>query len=467
MANNPKKPPLTAQKQIKTLQAEIKQLNLKLSMSHEALRHSSHHDPITHLPNWAHFENQLSKIMAQSLDNQQIALLYLNLDNFKIINNGLGRNIGDQVLRAVSAILQKNVGSNSLVARLGSDEFAIILRDIKKQDDVLAVANAVLEALKHPIILLDKEIYANTSIGIALHPFPNATATQFIKNASAAMAAAKKNGKNQCCIFTATLNEERDEKLQIYSELRTAPQKNELFLEYQPIINLATLQCSCVETLVRWQHPTLGTIYPAHFLPYAEETGQMPAIGQWVIKHALEDYNKCDANNLCISINISANELNNSQAENTILHCMQKNGIPHNKLILEITETEIMKNPEVSIKKFWQLVKIGIRISIDDYGSGYSALKYLKNLPISFLKIDKSFIADINKSTNSSNIIIKSTIELAHGLNLKVVAEGIETEEQLAFLKKHNSDYGQGFYFAPSLKIDALKKFLLKQNKAR
>ncbi|MCX7124670.1 MAG: EAL domain-containing protein [Gammaproteobacteria bacterium] len=435
--------------------------------SEETLNYISHHDPLTDLPNRVYFEEQLNKAIDESNEiDQHTALLYLDLDNFKIINDTFGHYMGDQLLKAVSIILQRSIRRGDTVARFGGDEFAIVLRGLRKPEYATSVASAILDKLGDIFNLEGNEIYTNVSIGIAVHPFSGITSAELIKNADTAMYAAKKNGKNQYCFYTAELNEKNEKKLQLNNGLRNVVHNKELFLQYQPIIDINTSTCCGIEALVRWNHPQLGLIPPNEFLPYAEETGMMLSIGQWVIQQALNDYKQFTPNGtLLLAVNLSANELNSAKTAETILMGIQKYAIPTNKVVLELTETSIMRHPEESIEKFKKLSQIGVRIAIDDYGAGYSSLNYLKRLPISLLKIDKSFIDDIGQNSNASNIIIvKSTIELAHSLGLKVIAEGVESKDQFEFLKDHRCDYAQGFYFSKPLNIDALKIFITKMN---
>jgi diguanylate cyclase (GGDEF)-like protein len=428
----------------------------------ESLNYITCHDALTDLHNRTYLEKQLEKTIHESVTKgQHFALLYLDLDNFKIVNDTLGHSVGDCLLKAVSMMLKKSIRRGDTISRLGGDEFAIILRGLRKPDYAAVVSNNILDGLNSVFNVGDKEIYTTVSIGIAVYPFSGVTVSELIKNADTAMYEAKKSGKNQYHFFSPELTRGNEEKLTIYNGLRNVTKHNELFLEYQPIIDVKTTRCVGVEALVRWQHPTLGLIPPNHFLHYAEEAGLMIMIGQWVIQRALEDYDGFKNTELFLSINLSANELNGEKMGETIFATIQKYAIPSDKIVLEITETSMMQDPEDTVKKFNKLSHIGVKIAIDDYGSGYSSLSYLRQLPVSFLKIDKSFIDDIALDVNIKNtIIVKSTIELAHSLNLKVIAEGVETKEQVDFLKKHGCDYIQGFYFSKPLGVEALKKFI-------
>src|SRR3990167_7517422 len=282
--------------------------------SEEALNHISHYDPLTDLPNRAYFEERLNKVIKGSNNTDQYtALLYLDLDNFKIINDTLGHEMGDCLIKAVSVILQQGIRRGDIIGRLGGDEFALVLRGLRKPDYAATVANTILNKLGNIFNLKGREVYTNASIGIAIHPFSGATASELIKNADAAMYAAKKNGKNQYHFYSSQLNEQNKEKLMIYNGLRNIVNNKELFLEYQPIMDLSTSTCCGIEALVRWQHPQLGLVSTNQFLSFAEETGMMLNIGYWVIQHALKDYKQAELREVFLSINLSTNELDSAK----------------------------------------------------------------------------------------------------------------------------------------------------------
>ena len=432
----------------------------------EMLAYLSTHDYLTDLPNRVYFEKQINNAIQYADEyGQYMALLYLDLDNFKMVNDTFGHSMGDLLLKEVSTLLQQSVRGQDTVTRLGGDEFALILNGLRKPAYAASVANNLLDKLSKVLYLEDKEIYMNASIGIAVYPGSGTNVDELIKNADAAMYVSKSHGKNQYRYFSKELSEQNEQHRQIINGLRQAIPNQELFLVYQPIHDLHQSTCCGFEALVRWMHPHLGLIPPSLFLPCAEETGMMINIGHWVIHHALEDYNKLHLESLLfISIHMSGNELAAKKTTETLLSSVQEQGISAEKLVLELTEATIMSHPEASIQKFKALSEIGIMIAIDDFGTGYSSLKLLKQLPISILKIDKSFIEDIGVDNNST-LIVKSTIQLAHGLGIKVVAEGVETKEQLAFLKEHHCDFAQGFYFSEPLDITHLKKYIQALNR--
>lgn len=428
----------------------------------EILEYMSHHDSLTSLPNRTKFERQMQESLQKAIQNEgYMAILYLDLDNFKMVNDTLGHDKGDKLLKKVSRALKDNIRGNDTVARIGGDEFAIIINELKKPNDAAVVAKNIINIVSNCYKIDGHDIYTNTSIGIAVYPDSGRTSIELVKNADTAMYSAKRNGKNQFCYYSPKLNNKNARTMQLLNGLRSVIKNKELFLEYQPIVDIHNNKFIGFEALIRWQHPELGLIPPIEFLPYAEESQAMIEIGHWVIANAIKDFKKITPNygDSFISINISTKELDDPKTVQVINREIKKSGVAARNIAFELTETSIMRNPEDSITKFNVLNKAGISIAVDDYGTGHSSLSYLKSLPIAILKIDKSFIDDIGKELNNT-IIVKSTIQLAHNLGLKVVAEGVETKEQLDFLKNNNCDYVQGFYFAKPLPLTKIKKLM-------
>ena len=433
--------------------------------SEEMLTYLSHHDYLTDLPNRVYFEKRMFRAIEEANDRKNhMALLYLDLDNFKSINDTLGHDVGDLLLKEISALLQDSIRQGDLVARLGGDEFALILASLRKPEYAAGIAQNILNKLSKAFTLREHEVFTNASIGIAIYPLAGNTAVKLIKSADTAMYAAKKNGKNQYRYFTEHLNKQNKENFEILNGLRSLMLNQELFLEYQPIIDLKTSQYFGAEALLRWQHPTLGLVPPNQFLARAEEIGLMLQVGQWVIENALTEYNSLKTASSFLSINVSANELDGAKVADMILKIISNLNLEPNNLILELTETSVMRNPDAAIKKLKKLSELDIKIAIDDYGTGYSSLSYLKKFPIAILKIDKSFVDDIGKDPNDT-VIVKSTIQLAHSLGLKVIAEGVETKAQLDFLRKYDCDYVQGYYVSKPLPLNALKAYVADFNK--
>lgn len=429
--------------------------------SEELLQYMSERDYLTDLPNRSLFEkNLLSTIENAKVKNEYMALLYLDLDDFKAVNDSLGHDAGDLLLKQVSNLLKKNIRAGDSIARLGSDEFVIVLGSIRKPEYLKTVANSILYKLSEVFNLDGQEVYVNASIGIAVFPYAGEDAIDLLKNSNVAVCEAKRNGKNQYRFFSEELNEKNEQDLYIVSGLRTMIQSEELFLVYQPIVDVKTGRCCGVEALLRWAHPKLGLVPPDKFLVFAERAGMMSRITNWVLNKSLVDFKELEENGLqFISINMSANDINGSAAADTLLKLVKDINIGRNKVILELTETSIMRNPESTVRKLQELSEVGVLTAVDDFGTGYSSLNYLKRLPLYLLKIDKSFVDDIGSDSNDE-VIVKSTIQLAHNLGLMVIAEGVESQGQLQFLKEHGCDYVQGYYYSKPLCLDDLKLYL-------
>ena len=425
-------------------------------------QHFASHDFLTNLPNRHYFEQQVGEVIRYSHEKkQQFALIYLNLDNFKIINDTLGHAAGDLLLQKIADLLKLTLQNSDIIARLGGDEFAFILKSIDKIESIAPVAETILNQLITFLDLDGKKEHLSASLGISIYPLHGNDALGLIKCAELAMFFSKMLGKNQYQFFSTDLNQQNKKNLQIIKGLRYALPNNEFTLHYQPIIDLKKSTCWGFEALLRWNHPDLGLVAPEEFLHYAEEMGIMASIGRWVIQQALDDYKKLNINTLLfLSINMSANEFLSTETEEYIISSIKKRSISTQQLVVELTETAIIRHPEATIKKFKRLFQMGIQIAVDDYGIGYSSLSLLKRLPIAIMKIDKSFIEDLNQDINNA-IIVKSSIQLAHNLGLKVIAEGVETAEQVEFLIEHDCDYVQGFYFTKALDFNQLATYIV------
>lgn len=427
----------------------------------EKLNYIATHDYLTNLTNRNYFETQMNRAIEYAKEHKQhMALIYLDLDDFKRVNDSLGHVVGDNLLKKIATLLVKNSRKGDTVTRLGGDEFAIIIHALRKPHYAAIISQTILNKLDTIQDIDGKELYISASIGIAVYPFCGKNAVDLLKNADSAMYSAKTKGKNQYCFFTKELSQQTEKNILIINGLKHAARRDELHLLFQPIIELEHSTCVGIEALVRWNHPQLGLILPETFLPYAEAVGAMLPINRCIFEQALDAFSRMDLKTLLfISINMSASEFIIKDEEHFIISTIDKWAVPAKKLILELTETVIMTNPLVIIEKMQVLANLGVRIAIDDYGIGYSSLSLLKQLPAAILKIDKSFIADIGKDLNNT-IIVKSTIQLAHNLGLKIIAEGVETKEQLTFLKEHGCDYGQGYYFSKPVDFDQLTKYI-------
>jgi diguanylate cyclase (GGDEF)-like protein len=447
---------------------QLKQKNItllkKIQKQDLKLAHILSHDLLTKLPNRSELEKVLKRSVASAKKhNRLLALLFLDLDNFKSINDSLGYDIGNLLLKEVAKRLSSSVDSNNFVARLGGDEFAVIIAKIKTMNDAGAIADKIRAKILEAYNINGQEVYISASIGIAGYPESGDAWKDLLKNADIAVQRAKQAGQNTSRYMTTG-----DNALQLYQfmlehKLRLALKNNELSLLYQPLVELKTGKMFGMEALLR-----CGKFSPSDFIPVAEKIGLICDIGEWVLKTSCEQYRKWFAgkrhqNNYLLSINVSARQLEQKKFLQTIEKILNQEKIYPQNISLELTETAIMQH-EAEVKQVLeQLHKIGAKIAIDDFGIGYSSLSRLAHLPIHMLKIDQSFVKNIGIDI-SDEIIIKSTIALAHSLSLQILAEGVETEAQRKFLLKNGCKYAQGYYFSKPLTAKNMRQFIAKQN---
>ncbi|MBP6519105.1 EAL domain-containing protein [Shewanella sp.] len=419
----------------------------------EDLRFLASFDTLTGLPNRTLFQDRLNHAITQAhRANNIVALLFLDLDRFKHINDSMGHHVGDLLLKAVARRLQNAVRDGDTVARLGGDEFTIILEGVAKTKAATLISEKVLRAFQTPFLLDDKTLTISTSIGISLYPNDADNADSLIKFADTAMYHAKSSGRNNFQFYTSKLNEIATRHVQLESGLKEAIQRKELSLVYQPKFCLRDGSLTGLEALLRWYHTELGPISPVEFIPLAEETGIITQIGHWVINHAcqqLAEWNSLGFNGITIAVNLSARQLK-ADIISTIEVALAVSGLPAQSLELELTESMIMGNPQESVSILSKLKALGLTIAVDDFGTGYSSLSYLKRFPIDTLKIDREFVRDITNDPDDA-AITSAIIALAHSLELNVVAEGVETQEQLNFLAMQGCDQVQGFLLSKPL----------------
>ena len=428
----------------------------------ERLRHMAHHDGLTQLPNRDLLHDRLGQMVAQAQRTGKIvALLFLDLDRFKSINDSLGHIVGDELLKAVAERLIGCVRDSDTVARWGGDEFTLILTNIGHPLDVAKIAQKILDALSKPFIL-GPELFITASIGITLYPSDGQDVDNLFRNADAAMYQAKEQGKNNYKFYTAEMNQAAIERLSMENRLRHALERKELSLHYQPQVDLTTGRIIGVEALARWQTEDQGWIPPSRFIPMAEETGLINQIGEWVLRAACEQnraWQEAGLPTIRVVVNISGRQFKETQLMRTIQQVLMETDLSPQHLGIELTESVIMQNAEITISTLRDLTKLGIQISVDDFGTGYSSLSYLKRFPLHILKIDPSFVREI--TTNASDAAIAtSIITLAHSLKLKVMAEGVETKSELLFLKSLGCDEMQGYYFSKPLPAEAMTRLL-------
>lgn len=429
------------------------------------LENLAFYDPLTGLANRRLFKTRLEQLIKHAQEKDiNIALLFLDLDNFKKVNDTLGHNYGDALLKEISTRLKNSVRDTDTVSRIGGDEFTILLNNITNHSDISHVAQKILTALQQPTIVGDQEIANTVSIGITLAPKDSGDINTLMKNADLAMYKAKDAGKNTYRFFSEEMNLIATEHVELENELNRALENNQFMLMYQPKMCLSDKKVIGLEALIRWIHPTKGFIPPDKFIPVAEETGSILSIGKWVLEQSCQTMRTLIDEQLLeedckIAVNLSAKQFNDPTLLTSIMQILAQTELPHECLELEITESTLMDNVDQAIAIMQALKEGGISIAIDDFGTGYSSLNYIKKFPIDILKVDRSFVMDIPRDRNDE-AITAAVIAMSQKLNLKVVAEGVETEEQMNFLINNNCDYGQGYFFSRPLSLEQLKLFL-------
>jgi diguanylate cyclase (GGDEF)-like protein/PAS domain S-box-containing protein len=426
----------------------------------------AYYDNLTGLPNRVLLKDRLQQAQFRARrNNKQVAVMFVDLDRFKNINDTLGHNIGDLLLQSVADRFKKCLRKTdcitrekkerikSTVARIGGDEFTILLTDISGIHHIIMIADRLLESLRRVFVLGSHEIYITASIGVAICPTDSEDADTLMKYADIAMYHAKDLGRNNVQFYTESMNTAALERFNMEHQIRRALDNNELFLNYQPQVNVQKGTITGIEALVRWEHPEQGTLYPGFFIPVAEETSLIVPIGEWVLRAACSQMQTWITGGITferISVNISNIQFRQGNFLEMVLRSLEESGLDPHYLELEITESCMMEQVDKSISVLRSLRDTGVYITVDDFGTGYSSLSYLKRLPIQCLKIDKSFVKDIVHDSESK-AIVKAIIALAHNLDLKVIAEGIETEQQCMMLREYGCDFMQGYYFYRSL----------------
>jgi len=424
----------------------------------------AHHDELTKLPNRILFMDRVEQAIKKYKRRGEIfAILFIDLDHFKEINDGFGHDIGDKVLQEVAIRLQNVIRDIDTVSRWGGDEFVILLEHIKDTKNIVNIANKILEEFRRKIIITKEVFFISTSIGVAMYPNDGKDINTLLKNADTAMYEAKDDGRNNYQFYAKEMTSKAFEKVILETELRNAIQNNELKAYYQAQIDLKTDKLIGAEALVRWEHPTLGLVSPAHFIPLAEESDLIVYLGNWMLEETMTQMLRWQKEGLKpqkVSVNLSGKQIARKDLVQTIKNLLEKTRCRADSLELEVTEGFIMKHPELAIDNLNKLRDIGIEIAIDDFGTGYSSLSYLKKLPITKLKIDQSFVLDI-ETDEDDKAIVKAVVALSHGLGLRCIAEGVETQEQKEYLISEGCDEMQGYLYSRPISADEYKEQIL------
>ena len=430
------------------------------------LDHLAHHHPLTHLPNRRLLQTRLNHSIQRAVTEQhQGTAIYIDLDNFKNINDSLGHTAGDEVLKEVATRLKQHTRDVDTIAHLGGDEFVLVLDQVRSVHNVVVRCEEVLQRLNSPYNVDNYELFVSASLGITIFPDDGTNADEVLKNADTAMFKAKEKGKNSYHIYSPELTDAAFERVVLESHLRHAIEKNELILHYQPQVTLPAGEVIACEALVRWQHPELGLIAPDRFIPLSEETGLIVPIGEWVLRTACQqwvNWHKQGLNLRRIAVNLSGRQIQQKELPTMVQRILEETGCPAQALELEITESFLMQHPKQSIAVLQKIKELGIELSIDDFGTGHSSLNYLKRFPVNRLKIDRSFVADIPEN-EEDNALVKAIIAIGKSLKLNVIAEGIETLEQSNFLTENGCNEGQGYLYSRPVDANQIQTILKNQ----
>jgi diguanylate cyclase (GGDEF)-like protein/PAS domain S-box-containing protein len=428
----------------------------------EKIRHVAHHDALTGLPNRLHLQISLEQALAAAhRENAEVALMFIDLDRFKIINDTLGHNIGDGLLVEVARRLKESVRDSDLVARLGGDEFVVALSGHDTANTAAHVAEKILVHLSQPYQIEGNTLHSTPSVGICLYPHDGAGIETLMKNADTAMYHAKSMGRNNFQFFSPEMNQATNDRLLLENSLHQALERGEFEIFYQPQADMQSGALVGAEALIRWRHPERGMVSPLQFIPLAEENGMILPIGAWVLRQVcrqIKDWREQGLPELRVAVNLSPRQFRQESLVDNVLCCLRECGIPPAALELEITESSVMDDPDAAVLQLRKLSENGLSIAIDDFGTGYSSLSYLKRFPVSKLKIDRSFVMDIPGDANDTAIAI-AVIQLARSLGLKTVAEGVETAAQRDFLAAQGCDFLQGYWYGKPLDAAAFTAF--------
>jgi diguanylate cyclase (GGDEF)-like protein len=441
-------------RQVETLEQAVTARTQGLETANKQLRHMATHDALTGLPNRVLMDDRLRQsIVLADRQGQTFAVVLLDLDRFKSVNDSLGHRAGDELLKEVAKRLKSIVRDIDTVARLGGDEFVLIITPSPERDAAQQVAGRILDVMRASVRIAGIEIHTSPSIGIAFYPNDAATIESLLAHADAAMYHAKQRGRNNFQCFKAGMNTASQKKVRLESDMRVALAQKQFELHYQPKVNTSTGIVHGAEALLRWRHPVRGSISPVEFIPIAEECGLIGSIGAWVVGEACRQaraWQVAGLPPLRVAVNLSPSQFRQGNIVEMIRDALDQAGLEPRFLEVELTESTVMSDPEESIAILEKLSTMGVLVSVDDFGTGYSSMSYLRRFPIDKLKIDRSFISEVMSKPDDASIV-RAIVSLAHSLRLKVVAEGVESIEQLEFLKTLGCDQYQGFHFSPAL----------------
>ena len=441
-------------RQVETLEQVVSARTQGLEAANRQLRHLATHDALTGLPNRVLLEDRVAQAIAHAdRDQTQFALILLDLDRFKLVNDSLGHRAGDELLKEVARRLTGVARSVDTVARLGGDEFVLVVSPIAAGEDAEGIARRALAALAAPVRIADVDVHTSPSIGMAFYPAHGATSETLFAHADAAMYWAKQCGRNNIQSFAPGMNGATQERVKLESDLHAALAGGQFELHYQPKVETTTGRIHGVEALIRWRHPERGLIAPAQFIPLAEENGLIGPIGEWVVREACRQakaWERAGLPPVRVAVNLSASQFRRGSLVEMIRNALAAADLAPWSLEVELTESAVMSDLEESVTILEQLSQMGEIVSVDDFGTGYSSMSYLRRFPIDKLKIDRAFISEIISRPDDASIV-RAIVSLAHSLRLKVVAEGVETPEQLAVLKSLGCDQYQGYHFSAAL----------------
>ncbi len=423
----------------------------ELRTAEKKANYLAHYDRLTELPNLVLFQDRLNtEIIHARRHDERLAVFAIDIDHFKKVNNVYGHDLGDSLLKVVARRITETIREEDTAARFGGDSFTLLLRNIRYEEDAAIIAKKIHESVSQPFFLDDQEVFISVSIGIALYPLDGDDVQTLIKNSDVALHRAKERGRSNHLFFAPEMNFRASEQMKLQNSLRRALDRDEFIIHYQPQYDAESGRMIGVEALLRWQHPELGMVYPDQFIPLAEHIGLIVPIGEWVLRTACQDaraWNEENQNPIRVAVNLSPRQFQQPDLYEKICQIINETGVEPAWLGLEITESAVMQNVDYAVCVLTDLKKLGVHLSVDDFGTGYSSLSYLKKFPIDLLKIDRSFITDIPKDSDDI-AIVSAVVSMAHNLNLKVLAEGVETLEQKDFLHSVSCDEFQGFYFS-------------------